>query len=185
VRMHRDGSVGKLHEDNFGWLYKWEAPHHQYESTRRAGRLHRAGQKEHTDGIRRTEPELEPVCLVLVERIGVEHLDIQEPFLEIVGRNQLDPRRQRIADLGTHPLAPRASGPRQDVANLLELFTQPLCSKLRPHVERWCCCLFRKRRAANVSKWRDERVTRRGRETSSSLVRAVANLAQRQLGAKW
>jgi hypothetical protein len=40
---------------------------------------------------------------------------------------------------------------------------------LRPHVERWCCCLFRKQRAANVSKWRDERVTRRGRETSSSL----------------
>jgi hypothetical protein len=85
VRMHRDGSVGKLHEDNFGWLYKWEAPHHQYESTRRAGRLHRAGQKEHTDGIRRAEAELEPVCLVLVERIGIEHLDIQEPFLEVIG----------------------------------------------------------------------------------------------------
>ena len=135
----------------------------------RAGRLHRAGQKEHTDGIRRAEPELEPVCLVLVERIAIEHLDIQEPFLEIVGRNQLDPRRQRIGDLETHLSAPRASGPDKTSQTFWSSLPSLFAANCAPMLSGGFCCLLRKRQAANVSKWRDERVTRRGREPSSSL----------------
>lgn len=105
-------------------------------STNQRGRpiaLGRVGRR--TDGIRRAEPELEPVCLILVERVAVEHLDVQQPFLKVIGRNQLDPWRQRVADLKAHSLESKACDLGQDVANLLELFTQSLRSKLRRHVE--------------------------------------------------
>lgn len=73
--MHRDGPVGKLHEDDFGRLYNAGGPR-SVQAAGAVGPLHQTGRAERTDGVCRAEPELEPVCLVLVERVAVKHLDV-------------------------------------------------------------------------------------------------------------
>jgi hypothetical protein len=100
VRVHRDRAVGKLHENHFGRLCK----RRELRSVRTDSWKYSGVQARRTDGIGRAKTELQPICLVLVQWVVVEYFDVQEPFLEVRGRDQLDAWRQRIADLSAQLL---------------------------------------------------------------------------------
>jgi hypothetical protein len=98
----------------------------------------------YTNGICCTEAELESVGLAQIKRVLIQHPDVQEPLLEVLGRNELDARRQRAVDLRTHKVsniimnrAAHISRENQrQTSHLLQLLAQPLRSELRRHHER-------------------------------------------------
>lgn len=99
VGMNRNRPVGKLHEDDFGRLCKREPPGQRMCQLNTLIYPVTSGGQGHTNGIRRAEAKLQPVSLVLVERVVVQNFDVQEPFLEVLSRDQLNAWRQGIADL--------------------------------------------------------------------------------------
>jgi len=62
VGVHWDRSVGGFHEGDFGRFY----------------------------GILRTELEFKSVGLVQVDRVGVQNLEVEEPFVETLCRDERD-----------------------------------------------------------------------------------------------
>lgn len=62
VGMHRNRSLGRLNECDLGGLYR----------------------------VLLGELELEPVDLILIQRVVVQNPDIHEPFFETISRNEID-----------------------------------------------------------------------------------------------
>ena len=58
------------------------------------------GASKRTDWVRGREAELQPVDLIQVEGVLVEHPNVQEPLLKILGRHQVDSWWQVVVDLG-------------------------------------------------------------------------------------
>lgn len=57
-----------------------------------------------TDRIRTAELELQPVDLIFVQRVVVQHPNVHIPFLEIRGRGDTDAWREMLVDLRVHHL---------------------------------------------------------------------------------
>lgn len=52
-----------------------------------------------TDGIALAELELEAICLVLVDGVVVQDLDVHDPDKQVLGRYESDTRRRLLVEL--------------------------------------------------------------------------------------
>lgn len=53
----------------------------------------------HTNRVGLRELELESVCFVRVERVGIEDFNVEQPLLEVLGGYERNSRRQACRDL--------------------------------------------------------------------------------------
>lgn len=90
VRVHRDRAVGLLDEGYF-WRF-CTAVSLIVSGSSDVGQIH-------TDRVGRAELELQPVDLVFIQRVVVQNSYIEEPFIIVVGFDQVYSGRQSPVDL--------------------------------------------------------------------------------------
>jgi hypothetical protein len=85
VGMHGYRAIRSLLEDYLGGFCSTGQPWNCYDEVTEASKL------SHTNWVAGAEHELEGVGLIIVERVVIHDLNIQQPFLEIVGAHKCDP----------------------------------------------------------------------------------------------
>lgn len=124
VRMQRYRAISQLDKDDFWGFCEGASGVSGRNSTRAYDAVGAAGQQRRTDGILRGELELQAINLALVNGVVIENSNVEEPFVEVVGRNEIDPGRKAVVQL-------RSEGRQAESVGMISRASFPVKKDLR------------------------------------------------------